>query len=156
LVIVSERRSITLRSYVCDRSLHPSTDLPVPHDDGAADHLPGRRIPAVTLDSSRDPVELADFCAERAAAGMSSQSLEEQVEFAARNHVAYPVLSDPDLLVRDALELPTFEIAGHTLYRRLALIAERSVIVKVFYPVFPPDRNAADVVAWLKAGQPHA
>jgi peroxiredoxin len=179
-------------------------NLPVPHDDGAADHLPGRRIPAVTLDSSQGPVDLADFCAERAVvyvyprtgmpgvpslpgwdetpgargctpqscgfrdhaaklaelgarvAGMSSQSLEEQAEFAARNHISYPVLSDPDLLVRDALELPTFEIAGHTLYKRLALIAERSVIVKVFYPVFPPDRNAADVVAWLKAGQPHA
>jgi peroxiredoxin len=86
-------------------------------------------------------------------AGMSSQSRDEQVEFAGRNHISYPVLSDPDLLVRDALELPTFEIAGHTLYKRLALIAERGVVVKVFYPVFPPDRNAADVVEWLRRDQ---
>jgi peroxiredoxin len=47
--------------------------------------------------------------------------------------------------------LPTFEIAGHTLYKRLALVADRRRIVKVFYPVFPPDRNAGDVVAWLRS-----
>ena len=50
----------------------------------------------------------------------------------------------------NALDLPTFEIAGHTLYARMALVIEQGVIVKVFYPVFPPDRNAADVLAWLR------
>ena len=52
--------------------------------------------------------------------------------------------------LRDALDLPTFEIAGLTLYKRLALVVEQGVIAKVFYPVFPPDRNAADVLAWLR------
>jgi peroxiredoxin len=178
-------------------SLPPN--LPVPEDDGAADHLSGMRIPALVLESSQGPVDLAALCAVRAVlyvyprtgkpgvpslpgwdetpgargctpqscafrdhaaelaalgalvAGMSSQPLEDQLEFAARNHIAYPVLSDPDLLVRDALDLPTFEIAGHTLYKRLALIAENGAIAKVFYPVFPPDRNAADVVEALRA-----
>ena len=53
--------------------------------------------------------------------------------------------SDPELALAGALRLPTFEVAGMRLYRRLTLIARRREIVKVFYPVFPPDRNAADV-----------
>ncbi len=61
------------------------------------------------------------------------------------------MVADPALRLRDELGLPTFEVAGHTLYARLALIAEAGRIAKVFYPVFPPDRNAADVVAWLRA-----
>lgn len=83
-------------------------------------------------------------------AGVSSQPIEDQREFAERNHVPYPVISDRQLLLRETLELPTFEAAGHTLYKRLALVAEDAVVVKVFYPVFPPDRNAGDVVAWLE------
>jgi peroxiredoxin len=63
----------------------------------------------------------------------------------------YPVVADPGLRLRDELALPTFDVAGHTLYKRLALVSEAGRIVKVFYPVFPPDRNAADVVAWLRA-----
>jgi peroxiredoxin len=72
------------------------------------------------------------------------------VEFAERNHIRYPVIADPDLRLAHALSLPTFEVAGDRLYKRLALVAGRGEIVKVFYPVFPPDRNAADVVAWLR------
>jgi len=83
-------------------------------------------------------------------AGLSSQTLEDQVEFAERTHIPYPVLADPEYRLRDALSLPTFELAGETFYKRLALVAERGRIVQVFYPVFPPDRNAADVVDWLK------
>jgi peroxiredoxin len=82
-------------------------------------------------------------------AGVSSQTLERQIEFAARNHMPFPVLSDPELKLRDALGLPTFEIAGHTLYKRLALVAREGRIVKVFYPVFPPDKNAEEVLAWI-------
>jgi peroxiredoxin len=178
-------------------SLPPN--LPVPEDDGAADHLPGLHLPSIVLESSQGEVDLGELSAVRVVlyvyprtgkpgvpslpgwdetpgargctpqscafrdhaaelaelgarvAGMSSQPLEDQLEFAARNHIAYPVISDPDFLLRDALDLPTFEIAGQTLYKRLALIAEAGVIFKVFYPVFPPDRNAADVVAWLGA-----
>ena len=73
------------------------------------------------------------------------------LEFAERTHMPYPVVADPGLELRDALGLPTFEIAGMTLYKRLALIARLGRIEQVFYPVFPPDRNAGDVVAWLRA-----
>jgi peroxiredoxin len=61
------------------------------------------------------------------------------------------VIADPERRAAQALGLPTFEIAGRRLYRRLALVARRGRVEKVFYPVFPPDRNAADVVAYLRA-----
>jgi peroxiredoxin len=167
--------------------------LPVPVDDGAADHLPGTEVPSIVLDSSRGAVDVSAFtvvyvyprtgkpgipslpgwdafpgargctpqsCAFRdhaaelaelgaTVAGLSSQDLEEQTEFAVRNHMPYPVIADPGMRLRDELRLPTFEIAGHTLYKRLAWIARDGRIDHVFYPVFPPDRNAADVVDWL-------
>ena len=84
-------------------------------------------------------------------AGVSAQTLDDQVEFAGRNGINYPVVADPDLRLGDALGLPTFVAGGTVLYKRLAFVAERRRIVKVFYPVFPPDRNAADVVAYLRA-----
>jgi len=173
-------------------------DLPAPVDDGGADHLPGSAIPAVRLESSQGPVDLADLAAGRLVlyvyprtgtpgvdppegwdaypgargctpqscgfrdhirelssfgarvAGLSAQTLPAQVEFAERTHMPYPVIADPELVLRATLGLPTFEIAGMTLYKRLALVAEEGSIVKTFYPVFPPDRNAEEVVAWLR------
>ena len=89
-------------------------------------------------------------------AGLSAQSLEEQREFAARNEIPFPLVSDPDLHVARALGLPTFTAAGLTLYRRVTLIAEGGRIVKVFYPVFPPELNAVDVLAWLDSRREHA
>jgi peroxiredoxin len=83
-------------------------------------------------------------------AGLSAQSLDDQVEFAERNRMPFPVVSDERLELAQALRLPTFETDGATLYKRVTLVAERGRIAKVFYPVFPPDRNAADVVAWLR------
>ena len=84
-------------------------------------------------------------------AGVSAQTLDDQREFATRNGFTYPVIADPELRLRDALGLPTFTTSGLELYKRLAFVAEGGRIVKVFYPVFPPDRNAADVVAWLRS-----
>jgi peroxiredoxin len=60
-----------------------------------------------------------------------------------------PVVADPGLRLAAALRLPTFEIAGHTLYKRVTLVARGGTIEKVFYPVFPPDQNAQEVLAWL-------
>ena len=169
-------------------------NLPVPEDDGAADHLTGVEVPGVVLESSQGPVDVSSYtvvyvyprtgkpgvpslpgwdefpgargctpqsCSFRdhatelaelgaTVAGLSAQTLGDQLEFAGRNHMPYPVIADPELRLRDALRLPTFEIAGHTLYKRLAWIARGGQIVKVFYPVFPPDRNAGDVVDWLR------
>jgi peroxiredoxin len=83
-------------------------------------------------------------------AGLSAQSLDDQVEFAERNHMPFPVIADPERKLGAALGLPTFEIAGLTLYKRITLVSENARIVKVFYPVFPPDENADDVLRWLQ------
>jgi peroxiredoxin len=171
--------------------------LPVPVDDGACGHLPGRAVPTLVLPSSQGLVDLAELGAARLVlyvyprtgwpgesmlpgwdeipgargctpqscafrdhsseladlgarvVGLSAQSLDEQIEFAERNGMPFPVVSDERLELAAALGLPTFGTAGLRLYKRVTLIAERGTIAKVFYPVFPPDRNAADVVAWL-------
>ena len=81
--------------------------------------------------------------------GLSAQSGEDQLEFAERVHLPFPVLSDPDLRLAEALGLPTFETAGMTLYARLTMVIRDGEVTKVFFPVFPPDRNASDVLAWL-------
>ncbi len=82
--------------------------------------------------------------------GLSTQSNEYQTEMASRLHLPFPVLSDEKLELTRALGLPTMEVAGLTLMKRLALIIDDAQITHVFYPVFPPDRNAGDVLAWLK------
>lgn len=173
-------------------------DLPVPVDDGAADHLLGTMLPQLTLDSSHGPVSLRELARERlvlyvyprtgrpdrpvpagwdqipgargctpqscafrdhaaelaelgaAVAGLSAQTLDEQLEFAERNDIPYPVIADPELRLGRALRLPTFEFEGTTLYKRITLVAEACAVAKVFYPVFPPDENAEEVAAWLR------
>jgi peroxiredoxin len=167
-------------------------DLPVPEDDGAADHLEGAELPDLELESSQGPVNVRDFdvvyvyprsgrpgvpllpgwdetpgargctpqsCAFRdlypdlgvPVAGLSAQTLDDQLEFAERNRMPFPVIADPERRLGAALGLPTLEIAGFTLYKRLTLVAEKGRIVKVFYPVFPPDRNAGEVLAYLRS-----
>jgi peroxiredoxin len=167
-------------------------NLPVPEDDGAADHLVGLELPSLVLESSLGPVDVCDFsviyiyprsgrpgvpllpgwdetpgargctpqsCAFRdlypelgvPVAGLSAQTLDDQLEFAERNGMPFPVIADPERKLGEVLSLPTFEIAGHTLYRRLTLVAEHGRIVKVFYPVFPPDANAGQVLAFLQS-----
>lgn len=177
--------------------------LPVPEDDGAADHLTGLRLPSLKLEStSGEPVDLAALaqgrlvayvyprtgvpgepliagwddipgargctpqsCAYRESlaefealgaslAGISAQSPAEQREFSEREHIPYPLLSDAGLtLAGEPMRLPAFTAGGMTLYRRLTLVAEAGGVVKVFYPVFPPDRDAAQVLAWLAANR---
>ncbi|HEY4441338.1 MAG TPA: peroxiredoxin [Candidatus Elarobacter sp.] len=82
--------------------------------------------------------------------GLSTQDTAYQREMVERVHVPFPVLSDEALGLTRALRLPTMEVAGHTLIKRLAWIARDGVIERVFYPVFPPDRNAEDVLAALR------
>ena len=83
--------------------------------------------------------------------GLSTQDTEYQREMVERVHVPFPVLSDAALELTHALRLPTFEVAGQTLLKRIAWIARDGTIERVFYPVFPPDRNAAEVLAALCA-----
>jgi peroxiredoxin len=81
--------------------------------------------------------------------GFSTQTTEYQREVAERLHLPFALLSDADLRFTRALRLPTFEFEGETLTKRLTLVLRDGRIVKVFYPVFPPDKNAEDVIAWL-------
>jgi peroxiredoxin len=174
-------------------------DLPVPEDDGAADHLRGVMLPQLTLESTHGPRSLralsmgllvlyvypragrpgvpsvpgwdeipgARGCTPQSlgfreafarfqqlgaeVAGLSAQTLDDQREFAERNAIPYPILADPELRLRAALRLPTFDVEGVRLYKRLTLVVEACAIAKVFYPVFPPDENAREVLAWLEA-----
>ena len=83
--------------------------------------------------------------------GLSTQDSDYQREAAGRLHLPFPILSDAGLELAQAIRLPTFAVAGMTLLKRMALVIEDGVIEKVFYPVFPPDKNAEEVIAWLKA-----
>jgi peroxiredoxin len=174
--------------------------LPVPADDGAARHLPGRAMPALSLPATdgrqvaldglgsgrtviyvypmtgRPGVDLPpgwddipgargctpescgfrDRHAELLAAGaaqvfgLSGQSSEYQREAVDRLDLPFAMLSDEPLALAGALGLPTFAVAGMTLYRRLTMIVTDGIIEHVFYPVFPPDRHAQEVLHWLR------
>ncbi len=129
--------------YVYPRTGTPGEPLPAGWDD-----IPGAR--GCTPQSCAYRNSLAEF--ERlgaAVAGLSTQSPAEQLKFAQREHIPFPLLSDERLQLAASLGLPTFEAGGMTLYRRLTLVAEAGTIVKAFYPVFPPDLDAAEVLAWL-------
>ena len=82
--------------------------------------------------------------------GLSTQDTAYQREMVERVHVPFPVLSDAELALTSALRLPTMDVAGQTLLKRIAWIARDGVIERVFYPVFPPDRNAAEVLEALR------
>ena len=82
-------------------------------------------------------------------AGLSVQTVAEQRAFAARVELRYPLVSDPDRRLGAALALPTFSADGRTFYKRLTLIARQRRVVRVFYPIAAPERNADDVIAWL-------
>ncbi len=82
--------------------------------------------------------------------GLSTQDVDYQREVVERLHLPFAILSDERHALTDALRLPTFVVAGERLIKRLALVIDDGVISKVFYPVFPPDRNAAEVLAWVR------
>lgn len=82
--------------------------------------------------------------------GLSTQDTEYQREAVERLHLPFALLSDHELALARALRLPTMEVAGHALIKRLAMVIDDGQITKVFYPVFPPDRNASDVLAYLR------
>ena len=83
--------------------------------------------------------------------GLSTQTTGYQQEARDRLHLPFQLLSDSTLQLKQLLRLPTFTAGGMELYKRLTMIIENQQIVKVFYPVFPPDRNADDVLAWLRS-----
>jgi peroxiredoxin len=82
--------------------------------------------------------------------GMSTQSTSYQQEAANRLHLPFALLSDQQLKMTHALRLPTFEVQGWTLIKRLTIVIHQGKIEKVFYPVFPPDKHGEQVAAWLE------
>jgi peroxiredoxin len=133
--------------YVYPRTGVPGQPLPTGWDD-----IPGARGCTPQACSFRDLH--ADIAATGAhTLGLSAQPVAEQHEVVERLGLPYPLASDPWLTVAAALSLPTFEVDGMRLYKRITLIADEGEIVKVFYPVFPPNRNAQDVLEWLQANR---
>jgi peroxiredoxin len=149
LVLPSSQGAVNVRDfevlYVYPRTGRPDQPL-LPGWDA----IPGARGCTPQSCGFRDHSDALTALGVRVA-GLSAQSLEDQIEFAERNAMPFPVVSDEWLDLARNPGLPTFEVQGLTLYKRLALVAEDGKIVKVFYPVFPPDRNAQDVVDWLAA-----
>jgi peroxiredoxin len=136
--------------------VYPMTGRPnVPLPDGW-DGIPGARGCTPESCSFRDHYgELKALGV--AVFGLSAQTSEYQREALDRLHLPFQLLSDNALQLKGALRLPTFTVAGMELFKRLTLITEESKIRKVFYPVFPPDRNVDDVLAWLRVdAQPGA
>lgn len=180
-------------------SLDLPADLPVPQDDGAAEHLLGTRWPAIELGATDgrmvrldttpgrtvvyayprtgepgkplftddwDQIPGARGCtpescgfrdhhAELEAAGagvygLSTQDTGYQREMVTRLGLPFPVLSDEHLELTRALRLPTFQAAGQTLLKRLTLLLADGTIERVWYPVFPPDSHAQEVLRWLR------
>lgn len=177
--------------------------LPVPEDDGAADHLLGENMPSIDLSSTDgtlldisslrgycviyiypmtgkpgtslphgwDEIPGARGCTPQSCSfrdhyselkklnasvfGLSTQTTEYQNEARNRLHLPFHLLSDESLQLGIALGLPTFSFEGMVLYKRLTLIANTGRIEKVFYPVFPPDRNVEDVLSWLQNHPQH-
>ena len=83
--------------------------------------------------------------------GLSTQTTTYQREAAERLHLPFAILSDEQLALTRALNLPTFTAAGMTLLKRMVFVIDDGVMTKVFYPVFPPDKSADEVVGWLRA-----
>lgn len=129
--------------------IYPMTGRPgVPAPDGW-DAIPGARGCTPQSCAFRDHyAELKSLNTE--VFGLSAQSTEYQAEARDRLHLPFQLLSDSSLRLKQLLRLPTFTAAGMELYKRLTMIVEDGRIDKVFYPVFPPHRNAAEVVAWLR------
>ncbi|WP_247653690.1 peroxiredoxin [Labrenzia sp. PHM005] len=134
--------------YIYPKTGQPDTPLP----DGW-DMIPGARGCTPQSCAFRDHFkELSALGAEHIF-GLSTQSTAYQSEAVERLHLPFPLLSDEDRVFAKALDLPSFEVEGQTLLKRITLIVRDGIVIKAFYPVFPPDRNAADVMAWLEDNQ---
>ena len=132
--------------YVYPLTGRPGEDLPTGWDE-----IPGARGCTPEACSFRDHfAHLREGGADRVF-GLSRQTTEYQAEVAQRLHLPFGLLSDAEGHFGKALGLPVFQADTLTLYRRITLIVRDAEIEKVFYPVFPPDRHAEEVLAWLQA-----
>jgi peroxiredoxin len=132
--------------YVYPRTGVPGVDAPPGWDD-----IPGARGCTPQSCGFRDHFSDLKALGVAQVYGLSTQNSAYQREAAERLHLPFPLLSDANLKLQVMLGLPTFSTSGMTLYKRMALVLENARIVRVFYPVFPPDKNAEEVMAWLRA-----
>ncbi len=153
LTLDSSAGPLDLRVFTAERAVlyvYPRTGRPDRAVPEQWDAIPGARGCTPQSCAFRDHADELERLGARVA-GLSAQPLDDQREVAERLHLPYPVVADPDLRLGAALGLPTFTFEGRELYKRVTLVFERGAIRHVFYPVFPPDRNARDVVDWLQA-----
>ena len=131
--------------YIYPMTGRPDTPLP----DGW-NNIPGARGCTPQSCAFRDHMqELTDLGVNHLF-GLSTQSTTYQQEAVERLHLPYPLLSDKQLTLQAALNLPTLIVDGKTLLKRLTLIVDHGTITHHFYPVFPPDNNVRDVIQWIK------
>ncbi len=128
---------------------YPRTGIPGVENPVGWDLTPGARGCTPQCCSFRDHFAELKALGVNHLFGLSSQDTSYQREVAERLHLPFPILSDEHLSLTSALRLPTFQTSGMTLLKRLTLMIHDGKIEHVFYPVFPPDRNASDVIAWL-------
>jgi peroxiredoxin len=130
--------------YVYPRTGQPGQALPT-----GWDAIPGARGCTPQSCSFRDHFGELKRLGVAALFGLSTQDSAYQREAAERLHLPFAILSDAGLKLTRAMRLPTFAVDGMTLLKRMAWVIDNGVIAHVFYPVFPPDRSAAEVVDWL-------
>ena len=131
--------------YIYPMTGQPNVALPDGWDD-----IPGARGCTPQSCSFRDHFGELQALGVDQVFGLSTQDTDYQTEVAERLHLPFPVLSDASGALTEAMRLPVMEVEGRVLLKRMAWVIEDGVIVKTFYPVFPPDRNADDVLAWLR------
>ena len=131
--------------YIYPRTGVPGQDLPT-----GWDAIPGARGCTPQSCGFRDHFGELKRLGVAQLYGLSTQDTAYQQEAANRLHLPFAILSDDKLAFTRALKLPTFSVDGMTLLKRMALVIDDGVITKAFYPVFPPDKNAEEVIAWLQ------
>jgi peroxiredoxin len=130
---------------------YPRTGIPGIDNPPGWDLIPGARGCSPQSCAFRDHFAELQALGISHLFGLSTQDTAYQREAAGRLHLPFAILSDEHLGLTKALRLPTFETSGMTLLKRLTLLIDDGKIRHVFYPVFPPDRNASEVIAWLIA-----
>jgi len=145
-IYIQLKRNVSFRIvlYCYPMTGNPEMTLPPNWDD-----IPGARGCTPQTCSFRDHYEdLVKYNA--IPIGLSTQQVPELKEMVTRLKVPYDVVSDCDLKIANLMNLPTFKIGEKVFIKRLTLIIEKSIIKKVFYPIFPPDLHIKDVLNWLK------
>ena len=133
--------------------IYPRTGVPGVDAPAGWDQIPGARGCTPQSCCFRDHFGELKRLGVAQLYGLSTQDTAYQREAASRLHLPFAILSDEKLALTKALRLSTFTAAGMTLLKRMALVIVDGVIAKAVYPVFPPDKNAEEVIAWLQASK---